>query len=144
VIDEPVIDEPGSDEPDRLPRVLGNAAVIVSQASAASSGGALWKLQTSPRHLDANIIHLPPNDRIDMHTGPDLDVLLLVIDGTGELVTNAERTALISGSLAWLPRRSRRAIIAGAAGLSYFSVHQRRPPLGIGSPPNAANRAHDL
>jgi len=33
--------------------------------------------------------------------------------------------------LVWLPRRSRRAIEAGAQGLSYLTVHRKRPGLSI-------------
>ena len=38
------------------------------------------------RHdLDSNIIRLSPGASIGAHVGPDQDVLLLVLDGTGHL-----------------------------------------------------------
>jgi quercetin dioxygenase-like cupin family protein len=116
-----------------VPRVLGNADALVANPMVA---GALWRLEPAPRHLDANIIHLPAGDRIQTHTGPDLDVLLLILDGAGTVEADDETLTIGRGDLVWLPRRSRRSIVAGASSpLTYFSVHAKRPPLTIGSPP---------
>jgi hypothetical protein len=56
-----------------------------------------------------------------------------VLGGSGELVHERDRIALSAGSLVWLPRRSQRSISAGPDGLTYLTVHQRRPGLSIGS-----------
>ncbi len=37
-------------------------------------------------------------------------------------------------SVLWLPRTSRRALVAGAEGLVYLTVHRRRPGLAIKAP----------
>lgn len=96
-------------------------------------GGALWRLVIEQRHLDANVIALGPGKRIDTHTGPDLDVLMLVLDGAGEVVGAESAVAVRAGSLVWLPRRSQRSILAGPDGLRYLTVHPRRPALSIGT-----------
>ena len=114
---------------DRLePRVVGDAFT----ASAADAGSA-WRLEPPERGLDANVIVLPAGDEIRSHTGPELDVLLVVLSGSGTLVTATDAIALEPGGIVWLPARSRRRFIAGDAGLRYFSVHQRKPGLGIRS-----------
>lgn len=100
-------------------------------------GGALWRLDAEQRHLDANVIALGPDKRIDTHTGPDLDVLMLVVNGAGEVVGAEAAVAVHAGSLVWLPRRSQRSIVAGPDGLRYLTVHPRRPALSIGSPVQA-------
>jgi uncharacterized protein (DUF2249 family) len=117
------------------PRLLCNVHDVVSaNEQQADAGGALWNLAVGQRQLDANVIHLQPGKGIDPHTGPDLDVLMLVVDGAGEVTTSAGTVPLSPGSLIWLPRRSHRGILAGPDGLSYLTVHPRRPGLSIASP----------
>jgi quercetin dioxygenase-like cupin family protein len=100
-------------------------------------GGALWRLAAEQRHLDANVIALPAGKRIDTHTGPDLDVLMLVVAGAGEVDGADGAVEVAAGSLVWLPRRSQRSIAAGPDGLRYLTVHPRRPALSIGTVGNA-------
>ena len=125
-----------------LPRVLTSDAELVAAQpqdgpNAASSLGAAWKLPMSVRDLDANLIVLPPGGAIDSHAGPELDVLLHVVDGTGALVTELGEVPIAAGDVVWLPRRSRRAFRAGDAGLRYLTVHQRRRGLRITAAPPA-------
>jgi uncharacterized protein (DUF2249 family) len=58
-----------------LPRILCDTWEIATGQVGPDASGAVWKLQVSRRHLDANIIHLEPAARIQAHAGPDLDVL---------------------------------------------------------------------
>ncbi len=112
-----------------LPRVLCNT-VMAAEADPAHAGVA-WKLQMRRRDLDSNIIHLPAESIFEMHTGPELDVLIHVLDGAGELTTELDTLTLKTGDLIWLPRRSRRQFTAGPDGLRYLTVHQRRQALTL-------------
>ena len=118
-----------------LPRVLADAAAV--SASSGDVTGAVWKLQMRERDLDSNIIALPPGAAIGAHTGPDVDVLIYVLAGSGQLGTelDAQPVALRGGSLIWLPRRSRRQFTAGPDGLRYLTVHQRRQALTLTTAP---------
>ncbi|MFY9846020.1 MAG: DUF2249 domain-containing protein [Trebonia sp.] len=118
-----------------LPRVLADAAAV--SASSGDATGAVWKLQMRERDLDSNIIALPPGAAIGAHTGPDVDVLIYVLAGSGQLGTelDAQPVALRGGSLIWLPRRSRRQFTAGPDGLRYLTVHQRRQALTLTTAP---------
>lgn len=120
-------------EPDDAPRVLANTADLPAHDDAAS--GAVWKLTMGTRDLDSNIIALPAGGTIEEHLGPDLDVLLHVISGGGVLATDAGDVVLSPGDLVWLPRRTRRKFTAGADGLRYLSVHQRKQGLGLSPRP---------
>ena len=111
-----------------LPRVLCNSALVTADSDAT---GAAWTLQARDRDLDSNIIRLPPTGVIGRHTGPDVDVLVHVLAGTGELTTENGDLALTPGALVWLPRRSSRQFTAGPDGLSYLTVHQRRQALTL-------------
>ncbi len=120
------------------PRVLASTAALAADAGEPDVSGAVWKLQVRDRDLDANVIALPPGGVIASHVGPDLDVLLHVIAGSGELMSELETVALEPGALVWLPRRSRRQFTAGPGGLRYLSVHQRRQALVLQPGPPAA------
>lgn len=115
-----------------LPRIVGDTSQMPLL-----HGGSAWRLEPAGRGLDANIIDLPPGDEIARHTGPDLDVLIHVLTGSGILETAAGEIALDAGALVWLPPRAQRRFVAGPGGLRYFSVHTRKPGLGIGSAPPA-------
>jgi quercetin dioxygenase-like cupin family protein len=94
--------------------------------------GALWKLTEAGRQLDANLVHLPAHERVETHAEPDLDVLLLVVAGHGALgTTDRTEEELAVGALFWLPHGSARRITASADGLSYLTVHRRRPGMQI-------------
>lgn len=122
-----------------LPRILADTTAIAGHA-APDATGAAWKLQMRERDLDSNIIALAPGSTIDAHNGPDLDVLIHVLGGSGQLATELGTLHLQAGALVWLPRRSRRQITAGLDGLRYLTVHQRRPALTLTAPPPDAGR----
>jgi quercetin dioxygenase-like cupin family protein len=117
-----------SSEP-RAVRMLADIHALLDEPRA--TGGARWKLSEPARQLDANLVHLPPGQRIDTHTEPDLDVLLVVVGGAGTFGTPDDQQSLAEGNLVWLPHGSTRNIIAGADGLSYLTVHRRRAGLQI-------------
>ncbi|MFF4394387.1 cupin domain-containing protein [Streptomyces sp. NPDC001480] len=112
-----------------VPRVLCDTGSLAPSDD--TSAGALWRLAEPGRQLDANVVRLPPTRRVDPHTEPDLDVLLLVVAGEGTLVSTEGSQPLGTGSLVWLPHGSTRGLVAGAAGLSYLTVHRRRPGMRI-------------
>ncbi|GAA2823639.1 cupin domain-containing protein [Kribbella solani] len=92
----------------------------------APESGAWWTLAESGRQLDANLVHLPPGRHVGEHVEPDLDVLLVVVEGSGTI-----GEPVSTGSLVWLPHGSRRELTAGPDGLSYLTVHRRRPGMQI-------------
>lgn len=110
--------------------VLGRMTELLREV-AEDRGGALWRLPAEGRQLDANIIRLPADARVDPHVEPDLDVVLFVADGSGWLEVADVRQQLEPGCVAWLPHGARRALSAGADGLVYLTAHRRRPGLAI-------------
>ena len=133
-----------------LPRVLFGAAFAAvgtgaqpgeagqAESGEADPGGIVWKLGMRERDLDSNIVSLAPDGQIGAHAGPDVDVLVCVLAGSGELTTELDTLALAPGALVWLPRRSRRQFAAGPAGLRYLTVHQRRQALTLTTAPHRA------
>jgi uncharacterized protein (DUF2249 family) len=117
-----------------LPRILCNTTTVIRE-SHPDATGAVWKLPMRRRDLDSNVIRLQPGASIGAHIGPDLDVLLLILHGTGQITTELSTTDLEPGALVWLPQRSRRQFTAGPHGLSYLTVHQRRQSLILNAAP---------
>jgi quercetin dioxygenase-like cupin family protein len=110
-------------------RVLADVRELVEHSPVPS--GARWTLAEPGRQLDANLIHLPPGHQVDTHTEPDLDVVLVVVAGDGTIGTPDGTQTLAEGNIAWLPHGSTRSVTAGTDGLSYLTVHRRRPGLQI-------------
>ncbi|MFG2160736.1 cupin domain-containing protein [Streptomyces olivaceus] len=121
-----------------LPRILCDTDGL-RPADGEGTGGARWRLAEPGRQLDANVVRIPPSGRVDTHTEPDLDVLLHVLDGTAALVCADGERALRAGLLAWLPHGSARSVVAGPDGVTYLTVHRRRPGMRV-QPPGAADR----
>lgn len=118
------------------PRILCEAEQVLAEAGQRDDAGAVWRLQPPVRDLDSNVIRLRPGDGIASHAGPDLDVLLAVLDGSGSITAgDGTRSPLRRGTLVWLPRLSRREIAAGPDGLAYLTVHRRRQSLVVQSGP---------
>ncbi|XKH54249.1 hypothetical protein LG284_04390 [Citricoccus nitrophenolicus] len=110
-------------------RETSTAADATDAKVATGATGAIWKLEEPVRELDSNIISLPAGDGIDAHQGPDNDVMIHVLDGSGTLGTAEGDLALRPGDLLWMPRRSMRRFTAGGSGLIYHTVHVRKPGL---------------
>lgn len=112
-----------------LPRILASTTRLAAETGDPLGSGAVWKLEVRDRDLDSNVIALPPDGVIGEHAGPDLDVLIHVLGGSGKLTTERGALDLEPGVLAWLPRRSVRQFSAGPDGLRYLTVHRRRQAL---------------
>ena len=112
-----------------LPRILCSTDELAADTGEPDVSGAVWKLEAADRDLDSNVIALGPEGRIEAHTGPELDVLIHVIGGSGRLTTERNEITLDVGDLLWLPKGSRRQFTAGPGGLRYLTVHQRRRSL---------------
>ncbi|MET9768873.1 hypothetical protein [Streptomyces sp. NPDC006415] len=120
-----------------VPRVLARIAELLA-AAAPDGRGALWHLAEPGRELDANLVRLPPGAEVGEHQEDVLDVLLVVLEGAGSVrAGDGQVLDLGTGTVLWLPRTSRRALAAGPDGLTYLTVHRRRPGLAI-KPPSGA------
>ncbi|TCO19635.1 hypothetical protein EV652_11334 [Kribbella steppae] len=125
---------PGDPVPEQpTVRVLADVNELVHDSPVVS--GARWTLAEPGRQLDANLIHLPAGQRVDTHTEPDLDVVLVVVAGRGTVATPGGEQVVADGNIVWLPRGSTRSVAAGNNGLSYLTIHRRRPGLQISKRP---------
>ncbi len=92
--------------------------------------GVVWSLPHGG-DLDANLVRLGPGAAIGEHCNDEVDVLVYVQSGSGELTMDEEVQPVAAGNLALIPRDSRRSIRAGNRGLTYLSIHRRRNGLTL-------------
>jgi quercetin dioxygenase-like cupin family protein len=122
-----------TEQPAPQPRVLAELDRVLDTAAPQQSG-ALWRLEEDERQLDANLIRLPPNHRVELHREPDVDVLLVALAGDGTVLTDEGALALTPHTLLWLPRGSQRVLEAGPRGLAYLTAHRKRAGMRIRLP----------
>jgi quercetin dioxygenase-like cupin family protein len=109
------------------------AAVVADLAltrDASGTGGAVWSLPHDG-DLDANLVRLAPDTAIAEHVNDELDLLLVVREGEGELTVDGIRHRLTDSTVALVRRGARRSIRAGGNGLVYLTVHKARGPLTL-------------
>lgn len=97
----------------------------------AGIGGAVWSLPHDG-DLDGNLVRLAPGRAIEQHRNHDVDVLLIVREGGGDLTVDGDSYPLDDTTVALVPRGTMRSIAAGPDGVTYLSIHRRRGPLGVG------------
>jgi quercetin dioxygenase-like cupin family protein len=115
---------------------MPDAIPLVDLASLAAAGGhpgARWRLDGED--LQANLVRLGPGDRIQRHRNDEVEVLVVVVAGRGELTLDGQVHQLAPMVVAHLPKGTVRAIAAVNGPLAYLSVHRRRlAGLQVGRP----------
>ena len=99
--------------------------------------GVVWSLG-GPRQLEANVVDLGPAAGIAEHLNEGVDVLILILRGSGSIIIDGVAHPLAEHDLVLVPSGSRRSLIAGADGIQYLSIHMARPAptIRIRSAPN--------
>ena len=115
-------------------------------AAAAEQGraGPVWSLASAD--LNLNLVRLPPGDEIPGHVNAEVDVVYLVVAGSGTIELGdahagessgaADTRPMAPGGLFLAPKGLHRAIRAGEGGLVYLTCHRRR----AGLMPRRANK----
>jgi quercetin dioxygenase-like cupin family protein len=114
-----------------LERVPARPEVVdLSPFLDAEGDGVHWTL-AEPGDLNVNLVRLGAHRTIGEHVNDALDVVVVVLAGSGELVVDGVGLRLEAVIVAQIPKGTVRAIHADAGGLAYLTVHRRRDPLGI-------------
>jgi quercetin dioxygenase-like cupin family protein len=102
--------------------------------------GAVWSLPHGG-DLDANLVRIGPDAAIGEHRNDEVDVLIYVQSGSGELIADGQVQPLSGQHIALIPRGSRRSIRAGNRGLTYLSIHRGRNGLTLTHHSDADSRS---
>ena len=106
---------------------MRDAVPVVDLAGLAAAGhrpGAVWRLDGED--LQANLIRLGLGDRIQPHRNDEVEVLMVVVAGRGELTLDGQVHPLAPMALVHVPKGAVRAVAAVDGPLTYLSVHRRR------------------
>jgi quercetin dioxygenase-like cupin family protein len=106
--------------PDPIPPVD-----LASLAVGGGHPGARWRLDGED--LQANLVRLERGDRIQPHRNDEVEVLVVVVSGRGELTVDGQVHQLAPMMVARLPKGTVRAVEAVDGPLAYLSIHRRRP-----------------
>lgn len=93
----------------------------------ATHNGPIWSVNSE--QLNVNLVRLPTGDVIAEHVNREVDVLLVVFEGAGELTVEGEPYALRPGRALVIPVGVGRAIRCTARPLVYLLCHRRRAGL---------------
>lgn len=82
--------------------------------------------------LNVNLVHLDEGSTIAEHRNREVDVLVVVLDGTGRLRVDEREDDLVANTVAYIARGETRSISAGPGGLTYLTAHRARGQLRVG------------
>ena len=91
--------------------------------------GPLWGMASSD--LNATLLTWPAGHSLDEHVNAEVDVLLIVLEGSGLLTIDDRPVPLTRGTAVLIEKGSARSVRAGETGIRYVSVHKRRGPLQL-------------
>lgn len=91
--------------------------------------GPVWGI--AGEDLNATLLCWGPGQGVAEHANAERDVLMITIAGSGIVVIDGHEHPLHGHRAFLVSKGARRRITAGASGLRYLSVHQRRGPLQI-------------
>jgi mannose-6-phosphate isomerase-like protein (cupin superfamily) len=105
------------------------AAMEVADLLGPQGSGPLWGMASND--LNATLLAWPPGHELPTHENTERDVLLVVLEGTGQVRVDGLEHEVSRGQAVLIPKGSSRAIRAGAEGVRYLSVHLLRPGVQI-------------
>ena len=93
------------------------------------SRGPIWGAESDD--LNATLLEWPAGEGPAEHVNEERDVLYVVVAGSATLTVDGEPGELGAGEALIVPKGSRRALTAGAAGVRYVTAHVRRGGLQL-------------
>ena len=96
---------------------------------AGTGSGPVWGI--AAEDLNATLLAWPGGHVVDEHVNEELDVLLVVLEGSAAVAVDGREHALRAAHALLVPKGTTRSIRAGRSGVRYLSVHRRRGPLQI-------------
>lgn len=103
----------------------------VITAAGEEQAGAVWTLRGS-EDLNANLVRFAFGRGVDEHTNAEVDVIFVGVSGSGVVTIDANEHPLSAGTLAFVPKGTRRSTRSTTEDFVYLTVHSRRGPLQIG------------
>lgn len=100
---------------------------IAAALRQAASDGPIWSVNSE--QLNVNLLRLRAGDTIAAHTNAEVDVVLVIFEGAGDLTVDGASYPLSPGRTVVVPRGATRAMRCTAGPLVYLTCHRRRAGL---------------
>ena len=93
------------------------------------------RLQESGASEDLNytIVEWPAGKGVAEHVNGEVDVVMVVVSGSGEVVVDGERYEVRSGDALLIPKAARRAVSSRSDDFRYLNIHRRRRGIVLGA-----------
>jgi quercetin dioxygenase-like cupin family protein len=118
---------------DRLDGDGGHLVVDLGGVDTVGPSGVVWSLAHGG-DLNGNLVRLNPGDAVGGHVNDEVDALLFVLSGRGQLTIDGAPHQLRADVIALVPKGAHRSLRADESGLTYLSIHRRRGPLAVAGP----------
>lgn len=100
---------------------------IAAALRAADVDGPIWSVNSE--QLNVNVVRLGGGAAVVEHVNDELDVLLAVFEGEGELLVGGVAQPLSAGLAVVIPKGEMRGLRCTAGPLVYLTCHRRRAGL---------------
>jgi quercetin dioxygenase-like cupin family protein len=100
---------------------------IAASLRQTNNNGPIWSVNSE--QLNVNLLRLPTGDGVAAHVNTELDVVLVIFEGSGELTVEGQTYPLRPGQAIVIPRQATRALRCTAGPLVYLTCHRRRAGL---------------
>jgi mannose-6-phosphate isomerase-like protein (cupin superfamily) len=100
-----------------------NVIDIAASLRQATSDGPIWSVNSE--QLNVNLLRLPTGDGVAEHVNGEVDVVLVIFEGSGDLAVDGEIYSLGPGRVLVVPRGATRAMRCTAGPLIYLTCHRR-------------------
>lgn len=104
-----------------------NRIDIAAALRQATYDGPIWSVNSE--QLNVNLLRLSSGEGVSPHINNELDVLLVVFEGIGELIVDGDTLELQAGLSFLVPRGASRGIRCISGPLVYLTAHRRRAGL---------------
>lgn len=97
---------------------------IAAALREAGTDGPIWSVNSE--QLNVNLLRLPTGDGVAAHVNGEVNVVLVIFEGSGELTVDGLAYPLRPGRTVVVPRGALRAMRCTAGPLVYLTCHRRR------------------
>lgn len=101
--------------------------IDIAAALRQAGDGPIWSVNSE--QLNVNLLRLRAGDTIAAHANAEVDVVLVIFEGQGELTVDGASYGLHAGRAVVVPRGATRAMRCTAGPLVYLTCHRRRAGL---------------
>ena len=110
----------------RRGELMARRKTVCDSASLSQHGltGPIWGTETED--LDCTLLQWPAGHEMASHVNDEVDVVMTVLQGTGQLEVDEVKTLLKPGVVVVIPKGAARRIQADSKPFVYLNVHKRR------------------